>query len=756
MARTQEYRQLAVGTPLGDDALLLRSFSGTETLSRLFSYRLEFVSEDPDIQFKDIVGQNVTVRVQPSPSDEPRYFNGYLSTFEHVRSETGVTRYAATMVPWLWFLTLTSDCRIFQAMQIPDIIKQVFRELGFTDVEDRLSGQYVEREYCVQYRETHFNFISRLMEQEGIYYYFKHENGKHTLILCDGRSSHEPYPGYEKVKYYPPTESIREAEYVHEWVTCQAVQSGTYSHTDFDFTKPRTLLLSSSKITRSWAVPPYEIFDFPGEYVEQSAGQEYARKRIEEIQTDYEISTGDGNVRGIATGFTVEMENLPRSEMNKEYLVIAASITADSDEFGAGESGGYNFGVTFHCIDESQQFRAACSSPRPLIQGCQTAIVVGPGGEEIHTDSHGRVKVQFHWDRYSKTDENSSCWIRVSQPWAGKKWGAIFLPRIGQEVIVEFLEGDPDRPIITGRVYNGTEKPPYDLPGNATRSTVKSNSSKGGDGWNEIRFEDKAGSEQIFIHSQKNTDERVLNDSKEWIGNDRHLIVKKKQYELVEEEKHLIVKQDQKEKVEGDLHLKVVGNQNEKVDQTISREAGMNLQEKVGTNWASEAGQEIHLKAGMNVVIESGMELTIKAGGAFVKLDMSGVTISGTMVKINSGGAAGSGSGSSPEAPVEPEEAKEADDDNTGEISEPAATPTPPTPETYSAQAQVMKMAAVEGTPFCAVCAAAAAARARQGASSSQGGQQQSGADRANSQAQSAAESRSRRSERTSTGEEDS
>jgi len=714
---TQSYRPIAVGTPLGEDVLLLRRFTYSEQLGQPFEMTLDLLSDSSEIKFEDILGQNITVRLAKPSDGSERYFNGLVSRFEQLRASGRTTAYVATVVPWLWLLTRTSDCRIFQEMTVPDIIKKVFRDHGLTDFEDRLSGTYRTWEYCVEYRETEFNFVSRLMEQEGIYYFFEHENGKHTMVLADSKSAHEPFGSYAEIPFRPPDTAFREKEYIHEFQVAQEVQPGVYGHTDFDFKAPQKSLQTKSQILRSHAAPNFEIYDYPGEFVEFGDGESYAKYRIEEMHSDFEICSGESDARGIATGCRFSLLDHPRGSFNREYLVVSCVLEASTDEFDSADAGqsGSTFNCLFNTIEFEQQFRASRVTPKPMIRGPQTAVVVGPSGDEIHTDQYGRVKVQFHWDRYSKADENSSCWIRVSQPWAGKKWGSIFLPRIGQEVIVEFLEGDPDRPIITGRVYNGTEMPPYELPANATRSTVKSNSSKGGEGFNEIRIEDKKGSEQIFIHAQKNEDERVLSDSKEWIGNDRHLIVKKKQYELVEEEKHLIVKQDQKEKVEGDLHLKVSGNQNEKVDQTISREAGMKIQEKAGTAYAMNAGTEIHLKAGMKVILEAGLQLTIKASGSFVDIGPAGVTISGMMVKINSGGAAGSGSGSSPEAPVEPEEAKVADDDNTGQVSEPPPVPTPPTPVTYSSQALVMKQAAEDGTPFCAKCAAAAAQQAAGG-----------------------------------------
>jgi type VI secretion system secreted protein VgrG len=715
---TQLHRTIAVGTPLGDDVLLMRSFTFTERLGRPFEMVLDMLSTQSNLDFSQIVGQNVTVRIQKPKDNEPRYFNGIVRQFSQVGASGRLTNYKAVVVPWLWLLTRTSDCRIFQEMTVPDIIKKVFKDHGLTDIDDKISGSHRTWEYCVQYRETDFNFVSRLMEQEGIYYYFTHENGKHKMVLADSKSAHEPFGGYEEIIYRPPTSEFRQKEVLTELAVSQEVQPGTYAHTDFDFKAPAKNLQAKSQVQRQHAAADFEIYDYPGEYDQTGDGENYAKSRIEELQSGFEVVHGSGDVRGVATGCKFTLQDHPTASFNRDYLIVETSIEASTDEYDSAAPGTVRKGVSFKssivAIDCNTQFRAARTTPLPLIRGPQTAIVVGPSGEEIYTDKYGRVKVQFHWDRYSKADQNSSCWIRVSQDWAGKKWGAMFIPRIGQEVIVEFLEGDPDRPIITGRVYNDKAMPPYDLPGNMTRSTIKTNSSKGGGGWNEIRIEDKKDSEQIFIHAQKNMDERVKNDSKEFIGNDRHLIVKKKQYEKVEEEKHLIVTQDHVEKIGGDMHLHVVGNENEKSDQTISRQAGMNIQEKCGQNYAMEAGTAVHIKAGMTCVIEAGMQLTLKVGGNFVTIDPVGVSISGTLVNINSGGAAGSGAGSSPEAPKDPTEAKEADDDNAGSVDQPPPKPQPPTPVTYSAQATVLQKAAEDGTPFCAVCEAARRARQNQ------------------------------------------
>jgi type VI secretion system secreted protein VgrG len=357
--------------------------------------------------------------------------------------------------------------------------------------------------------------------------------------------------------------------------------------------------------------------------------------------------------------------------MNKTYVIteVHHSATVGGSYSGSGGDAEELYTNQFTCIPFSVPLRPARVTPRPIVHGPQTAVVVGKSGEEIWTDKYSRVKVQFFWDRVGKKDENSSCWIRVSQPWAGKNWGAINIPRIGQEVIVEFLEGDPDRPIITGRVYNDEQMPPYTLPDNMTRTTFLTRSTKGGgsSNWNELRFEDKKGSEQIFMNAERDMDLRVEHDSREFVGNDRSLIVQGDQKEKVQGEQDIQIAKDQNEKVGGDASLNVTGNQNMQVGQTMSLQVGQNLQEKSGQNYAHEAGMEIHLKAGMNVVIEAGLELTIMASGNFINIGPAGVAISGTLVLINSGGAAGSGSPSSPTSPKDPKDPDTADDGSKGD-----------------------------------------------------------------------------------------
>ncbi len=653
MPVTQTARVIEVATPLGKDVLVFSRMTGAEQLGRLFEFHLELMSENDQIPLKDLLAQNVTVRLE-LPEGGTRYFNGFVSHFSYVGWRRSLAHYQMTLRPWFWFLTRAADCRIFQDMSAPDIIKQVFRDHGFTDFQDYLSGSYRTWEYCVQYRETDFNFISRLMEQEGMYYYFSHENGKHLLVLADANSSHNTFPDYATVPFYPPDiHDRRLRDHLYEWTLEQAVQPGRYALNDFDFKVPKKNLRSTASIPRPHVLSDFEIYDYPGEYVDSGEGNAYAKLRIEELQAQYETARAEGNAQGLATGYLFTLEKHPRSDQNKEYLITAASYELRSNEYETevGGQGGAYYGINLTAMDAKQPYRAPRLTPKPVVQGPQTAVVVGPAGEEIWTDEFGRVKCQFHWDRYGRADENSSCWIRVAQSWAGKKWGAMYIPRIGHEVIVEFLEGDPDRPIITGRVYNGENKPPYALPDKATMSTLKSNSSKGGGGCNEIRFEDKKGQEQVFIHAERNEDIQVKADCFESIGGQRHLTVE----------------DDQLEKVGGDKHQTVEGDHNIKVGGSQSLNVGMDLLQKVGMKQAVDAGMEIHLKAGMNVVIEAGISITLKAAGGFIVLGPSGVIISGTTILLNSGGAAGSGSGCSPSAPQAPQGAETGQAGDTGD-----------------------------------------------------------------------------------------
>jgi len=625
---TQKHRELAVETPLGEDVLLLTGMSGTEQLGRPFEYRLELASEDHQIKAEDIVGQNATVRLDVLAGGT-RYFNGYVSRFTQLTAAGGLARYRATVVPWLWFLTRTADCRIFQDKTVLDILKDVFKRHELTNFEEALSGRYSTREYCVQYRETDFNFVSRLMEQEGIYYYFKHENGKHTLVLADSASAHTPYPEFEELEYHPADKGTATDQCISDWIVETHLQPGAYALNDFDFRNTQKDLQARAKVKRAHAAAAFEIYDYPGRYTEAGDGDAYARKRIEELQAQYEVAAAISDCRGICTGYSFTLANHPRDDQNRKYLITAAEYEIKGDEFfSSGQrGGGCSYSCRFGAIEAGQAFRAPRTTPKPTVPGPQTALVVGPSGEEVFTDEYGRVKVKFHWDRYSAADENSSCWIRVAQVWAGKSWGAMYLPRMGQEVVVEFIEGDPDQPIITGRVYNAQAMPPYEPKANKTLSTLKSNSSKGGGGFNEIRFEDKKGEEQIFVHAEKNLDIRVKNDRFETIEHDRHVVVENEKFEQVKSHRNEFVEQNHLEEIGQDRNLTVKGKEAKEVGKSLSLTVKGDVIEVFKADHSEQTTGDYCLKA-QNVVIEGLQNITLSVGGSYIAIEAGSIEIS--------------------------------------------------------------------------------------------------------------------------------
>lgn len=630
----QANRPVRIVTPLGEDVLLFGSMTGTERLGRPFQYDLVLFSERHDLDYKQIIGKNVTVFVDKGGA-EARYFNGFISRFSQTRYERRLCEYRAVMVPWLWFLTRSSDCRIFQNLTIPEILKQVFHEHGFPEVLFRLHGTYKSWEYCVQYRETAFDFVSRLMEQEGIYYFFKHQPDKHSLVLCDTVGSHLEFKGYEKLLYQPNRESTGLHETLWNWVEQHEVQPGSYGVKDFDFKKPRREKISLSSENREHEVSDMEQFDYLGEMDSESDGTRYSRLRLEQRQAEHAIYTGEGDARGICTGVRFKLHGHPRDDLNKEYLTTGTEFCIESAPFESTDQAGSDFVYVsrLSAIPVTQEFRSPLVTPKPSVQGVQTAVVVGPLGEEIYTDKYGRVKVHFHWDHRGTVDEDASCWIRVAQVSAGKGWGSIHTPRVGQEVVVEFLEGDPDRPLISGRVYNEMALPPYELPANKTISTSKSNSTKGGNGFNEIRFEDKKGDEQIFIHGEKNLDLRVKHDVYETVENNRHLIVKKDQHEHVENNRDEIVDADHKVKIGKDRHLKVVGKEAKNVDGSLSLTVKGDVIELFKANHFEQVANELYLKAD-NLIIEGLSSITIKVGQSYVAIDSSGIKISATQLEF--------------------------------------------------------------------------------------------------------------------------
>lgn len=486
-------------TPLGADVLLFHNLRGTERLGRLYDYTVGLLSTRNDIDPKALLGKNATVKIR-LPKGGPRCIDGCVTRFALVGSHGRYARYEMQLRPWMWFLTRASDCRIFQNEKVPDILKKIFAKYPNAAIEERLTGSYEPWVYCVQYRETDYNFVARLMEQEGIYTWYKHSEGKHTLVLCDSPAAHDPYPGYASIGFVADQRSIgTEKERILDWACGAEVQTGKYVIDEYDFTKPATELQQKTLHKREHEQAEHEIYDWPGDYDTLGEGESYVRLRMEELQAGHERASAVTNARGIHCGATFTLKSHPRADQNKPWLIVATHLELSSNEHETAAQSGATFNASVEAIPAATQYRSPRETPKPLIQGLQTAKVVGPAGEEIYTDEYGRVKVHFHWDRYGQENENDSCWIRVSHPWAGKNYGGIHIPRIGQEVVVEFMEGDPDRPLITGRVYNAQQMPPWKLPDNKTQSGTLSNWSIGGGGASMLRFEDKKGIEHLEL-----------------------------------------------------------------------------------------------------------------------------------------------------------------------------------------------------------------------------------------------------------------
>ncbi|MES1205760.1 MAG: type VI secretion system tip protein TssI/VgrG [Pseudomonadota bacterium] len=527
-------RNVRVKTTLEEGVVALEQMEGHETLGQPFVYELSLVSTDWNIDLSKLLGQPVTVECD-LPTGTMRYFHGLVTRASHLDGEGDFARYGVTLQPWLSMLDYGSECRIFQQMSVPEIVEQVFRRAGFDDFEDTLDpATYEKLEYCVQYRESDFNFVSRLMEHEGIYYFFRHEAAKHILVMADAFDAHNTQPGYELIRYKPPKERDRaEDEHLSSWVVAQQVRAGAFATVDFDFKLPRNPLYTALSKPLSHAHAQYEVFDSPGDFVKKGVGETRVKRRLEERQFEHELVQSSGDVRGPGSGHLFTLQEFPRDDQNKQYLVVSAlySVHAGDYETSGGGDAGEEFRVSYTLLDSKVPYRPPMRAHKSRVEGPQTAIVVGEGGREIWTDKFGRVMVQFHWDRYGMSDEKSSCWVRVSQVWAGAKWGSLHVPRIGQEVIVDFLEGDPDRPIITGRVYNGDNMPPYldpDAPTEtATQSGIKSRSTPGGtaNNFNEIRFEDKKGKEEFHIQAERDHSTLVKRNQSISVGADRSVSV---------------------------------------------------------------------------------------------------------------------------------------------------------------------------------------------------------------------------------------
>ncbi|TIN33698.1 MAG: type VI secretion system tip protein VgrG [Mesorhizobium sp.] len=607
-------RATVVQTPVGAELLTFTHLVGRDEISRCLAYTVGFVSNSPDVDPLKMLGGAVSIEGE---SDPKRWFSGLVSEFRLTRIEDRLAYYEAVIRPWLWFLGNTTDCRIFQNMSVIEIVEEVFSKYSTAKFEKRLQGSYPPREYCVQYDESDLDFVQRLLEHEGILYFFEHDEGKHTLVLADAMNKLKPAPGYEKVPYHFEGQgSRRDVEYITEWIPGSSVRPGAYVHTDYDFEKPGADLMAKSAQPFSHKLAAGENYRQPGAHLDVGRGDSLAAIRREEIQTVHQRIAAVGTVRGLFSGCTFKLDGFPREDQNQEYLVVSAEYRLFDPGYRAlADVESENFKVILGVAPTALAYRPPRVTTRPIMRGPQTATVVGPSGEEIFTDKYARVKVQFHWDRLGKKDQNSSCFVRVSQTWAGSGWGFIQIPRIGQEVIVDFIEGDPDLPIITGRVYNASQMPPYGLPGSATQSGWKSDSSKGGGGYNELMFEDKAGSELVNFQAQK----------------DHNLLIKNDRTKLVQH--------DQSDRIDHDAKHSVGHNLDEDVGNNKTVKVGVDQTTDIGNNDTETVGANRSLTVGSNETIGIGANSTETIGIAHTQTVGAVQTVTVGAARVDSVGA---------------------------------------------------------------------------------------------------------------------
>ncbi|WXL27524.1 type VI secretion system tip protein TssI/VgrG [Ectopseudomonas mendocina] len=627
--------------------LQVLAFEGREAISQPYRIEVEAVSENPNIDLAELLHQPVFLGFTP----EGLGIHGLIYQASMGESGRRLHRYGLSIVPQLSYLGLRTNQRIFQHLTVPQIVAQVLEEHGILAGAYQFAlgpTVYPEREYCVQYDETDLHFIQRLCEEEGIHYHFQHSKDGHVLIFGDDQSAFSSFG--RSTAYQQDSGLVADEGVVKNFSVRVETRTSRVSRRDYDFEKPSVLMHADYKGDQpnsDQQQPDLEDYDYPGRFTERDRGKHLSKRNLERHRSDYRLAEGRSDQPMLLSGHFLELSEHPRADYNDLWLlhhvlhegkqpqVLEESVTSHTDVKDGFQQGYRN---RFTATPWDVPFRPALRHPKPRMLGSQTAVVTGPKGEEIHCDKYGRIKVQFHWDREGQADDKTSCWLRVASNWAGDRYGGVAIPRIGMEVLVTFLESDPDQPLVTGCLFHAKHMPPYELPANKTRSTFKTLSTPGGGGYNEFRIEDKKGAEQIYLHAQRDWDENVENDQKIRVGNERHDLVEANSFTELKAEEHLTVRADRKVEVKPDDHLTV----------------GISQHIKLGTAQLTKAGREIHLKAGQKMVIEAGTELTIAAGGSFIKLDPGGITMSGPIVKVNAGGSPGKGSGNASVLPVIP------------------------------------------------------------------------------------------------------
>jgi len=655
-----------------ENDLQVLSFEGRETLNKPYRFDIELISQNASLDLDALINQTAYLAFGPSGKG----VHGVVYAITQGDSGKRLTRYRISLRPQLAYLAHRYNQRIFQHLTVPQIISQVLEDHGIQSdaYQFQLGYIYPERDYCVQYDESDLHFIQRLCEEEGISFHFQHSEDSHRLVFGDDASV---FPKLDPLNYQQGSGLAADHEVVRAFGVRLETRSTHATWRDYDFEQPK---LQMEADYRSEFSPALEVYDYPGRFTDRTRGKHLAKRSLERLRSDYELAEGQSDAY-LISGHFLALAGHPRQQWNDLWLlnevihegkqpqVLEESVTSNTQP-GDGFQQGYR--NRFTATPWDIPYRPALEHRKPKVLGSQTAVVTGPAGEEIHCDQYGRVKVQFHWDREGLGNDTTSCWLRVASNWAGKAYGGIAIPRVGMEVLVTFLEGDPDQPLITGCLYHAEHAVPYDLPANKTRSVFKTLSSPGGGGYNEFRIEDRKGAEQIYIHAQRDWDENIENNQKIRVGNERHDTVEANTHTELRAEEHRTTDLDRKVEVRANDHLTVAVTQHN----------------RIGTGQFIEAGNEIHYNAGSKVVIDAGMELTAAGGGSFLKLDPSGVTLSGATIKMNSGGGPGAGAGAKP---ILPGQVLPADADKAGNLL-------------IQAQKQALQRAASQAQPFCAIC----------------------------------------------------
>ncbi|MGK8707747.1 type VI secretion system tip protein VgrG [Metapseudomonas otitidis] len=688
------------------------AFTGHEALNQPFRFDIELVSERSRLDLESLLHKPAFLAFTP----DGRGVHGQVFGIAVGEIGNRLTHYHLTLVPRLAYLALRHNQRIFQHLSVPQIIGQVLEDHGIlADAYRFRLGPKAPppRDYCTQYDESDLHFISRLCEEEGLHFHFEHQPDGHVLVFGEDASA---FPKLGRpVAYVANTGQVADEPVIKRFGLRMEARTLRVTRRDYFFEKPRLLMEAAHTPQDDLPQPDLEDYDYPGRFTDRDRGRHLARRAQERHRRDYRLADGDSDEPRLVSGHLLSLSDHPKPEWNDLWLITAlhhegkqpqvleefasidgvvksakgallgaaqkalgVSLPSTSEPASSDSDFKQGYRNRFQAIPWDVPARPDLKHPKPRVLGSQTAVVTGPKGEEIHCDRHGRIKVQFHWDREGQADEHTSCWLRVASSWAGNAYGAIAIPRIGMEVLVTFLEGDPDQPLVTGCLYHGVHQPPYELPANKTRTLLKTDSSPGGGGYNELRIEDRKGQEQIYVHAQRDWDENIEHDQKIRVGNQRHDRVEGSVYSEFFGEQHHTLHKDRKTELKLDDHL-TVGN-----EQHI----------QIGAGQFVEAGQEIHYYAGDKVVIDAGMELTASGGGSFLKLDPGGVTFSGATINLNSGGAAGEGSGA---RPILPGAVKPADKDKAG--------------ITLEALAKQRRVFLQASTGICEVCEAAKRAR---------------------------------------------